>query len=164
MSDKLVLNAFDRREVGLVCEEETLTEQHHKKSCDINNIMAKYQKTRMLDHVNTYQGDYSDVLEIGDYHDCQNKLLAADEAFNSLPSEVRGRFGNDPGAFLEFVSDGENRDEMVSMGLIQEVGDPNPGGADATDPSPSSGVGDGGTGTGSTPSGEAAENAGDQPA
>ena len=139
-------------------DEVSMTEQSHLKACDINNIMKRYEKTGLLDHVNTYGGNYGDFTFAEDYHTSLNKILAADEMFMSIPAEIRAKFANDPAEFLNFVHDPSNAEELVKLGLA------NPGGADATDPSPSPGVGDGGTGTGSTPSeatgGSASENAG----
>jgi len=39
--------------------------------------------------------------------------------FNDLPSSIRSRFGNDPAAFLDFVQDENNADEMVKLGLTE---------------------------------------------
>ena len=49
-----------------------------------------------------------------------NQIIAAQEAFNSLPSDIRKKFDNDPAEFLEFVSDEKNNDEMIQMGLKEE--------------------------------------------
>ena len=38
--------------VQLVPDEKSLTKQMHKKECDINNILAKYQKTGAITHLN----------------------------------------------------------------------------------------------------------------
>ena len=49
-----------------------------------------------------------------------NQIIAEQEAFNSLPSDIRKKFDNDPAEFLEFVSDEKNNDEMIQMGLKEE--------------------------------------------
>ena len=43
--------------------------------------------------------------------------MTAEEAFNAMPAEVRDRFQNDPGRFLEFANDASNYDEALKMGL-----------------------------------------------
>lgn len=97
---------------------ETLTKQAEKDACDVNNIVRKWQKTGVIEHVAKYQGDYSDLVGAPvDYHAAFNQVLEARAAFDSLPSSVRKRFQNDPGAFLEFVSDPANGDEMIKLGL-----------------------------------------------
>ena len=52
-----------------------------------------------------------------DFHSSMNVIRAAEEAFNAMPAEVRDRFQNDPGRFLEFANDASNYDEAVKMGL-----------------------------------------------
>lgn len=34
-----------------------------------------------------------------------------------MPSEVRKRFGNNPGVFMDFVSNPDNKEELVKLGL-----------------------------------------------
>ena len=46
-----------------------------------------------------------------------NVIRAAEEAFNAMPAEVRDRFQNDPGRFLEFANDASNYEEALKMGL-----------------------------------------------
>lgn len=96
----------------------SLTHQSFKQECDINFIMRKYQRTGLADHVNQYQGDYSDLTEVPDYHEAMNKIISANEAFSSLSSSIRKKFSNDPAEFLDFVSNPENESEMRDMGLL----------------------------------------------
>lgn len=97
---------------------ESLTHQAHKRECDVNNIMAKFEKTGVLEHRNTYQGEYADFTNAPmDYQESLNQVLEAEEMFSSLPSKIRARFGNSPAAFLDFVDNPESGPEMVKMGL-----------------------------------------------
>lgn len=93
------------------------TKQSFKKECDINFILAKYRKTGLIDHLNTYQGNYSDLSNPVDYQTAMNIIINADMAFSTLPSEIRSKFNNDPHAFLTFVSDPKNEDSMIELGL-----------------------------------------------
>lgn len=86
--------------------------------CDINQIMAKYQHTGLLDHVVTYGGSYADMPSNLDFHESMNLITEAQELFQSLPSSIRTRFQNSPEAYLAFCSDDANADEMRSMGLL----------------------------------------------
>ena len=97
----------------------SMTKQSFKEECDINNILAKYKKTGLLDHVNNYQGDYTDVTSMGDYHQSQNMVIQANETFMSLPAEIRTQFANDPGQFLDFVENPDNKLAMEEMGLLK---------------------------------------------
>lgn len=96
-----------------------ITKQSFKKECDINSIMNKYRKTGLVDHVTRFQGDYSDLTDVPTYHDAMNKVIEANEAFSTLPSELRKHFSNDPAEFLQFVADPSNRDAMAELGLLE---------------------------------------------
>lgn len=98
----------------------SLTHQSEAQACDINQILARWQKTGVLEHRNQHEGSYADFTNTpSDYHESMNSVLRADEMFSSLPSSVRRRFHNDPGAFLDFVADPNNAQEMVKMGLAK---------------------------------------------
>ena len=77
-------------------DDKGLTEQHHKDSCDIHTIMRKAHKTGLVEHVNQYQGTYMDMPGSVDFHEHMNIVAKANEMFESVPSEVRKKFGNDP--------------------------------------------------------------------
>ena len=107
-----------RRRVQVSFEDtESMTEQSHKPSCDINNIMARYVATGTLDHARRYEGQYSD-LTADDYHASMNKVAEAKSMFEELPSQVRRHFGNDVSAFLEFCTTAE--DPAGQLGVIAE--------------------------------------------
>jgi len=94
----------------------TLTQQHSKDEVDINNIMARYVKTGVIDHVNKFQGQYTENRET-DFHTAQNIISRANSMFLELPSQVREKFHNDPGAFVEFVENPDNHDKLYEMGV-----------------------------------------------
>lgn len=99
----------------------TMAKQSFKDECDVNKIMERFEKTGLISHVNKYQGDYGDAVGIQDYHASMNQVIAAQEAFDSLPSKIRARFGNNPGDFLNFMENPENKDEAIQLGLIKEL-------------------------------------------
>jgi phage internal scaffolding protein len=99
----------------------SLTKQSEAAACDINTIMAQYEKTSLLDHVNQFQGRYEDLGDSVDYHGSMNIVLAAQSAFDSLSAHVRARFDNDPALFLDFVNDPKNLDEMADLGLLSDA-------------------------------------------
>ncbi len=94
------------------------TKQAMQSECDINNIMAKYQKTGVIDFVNEHQSHYGDVTGIG-FQNSMQTVTRARELFGELPSSVRKRFGNDPMEFFEFVNDPENREEAIKLRLVK---------------------------------------------
>lgn len=103
------------------------TKQQFKDECDINNILRKFERSGLIDHVSRYNGQYADVTGEVDYQTALDVIFRAEEAFFSLPSKIRARFDNDPQAFLEFVDDPKNRDEMIDMGLARKPPPASPG-------------------------------------
>lgn len=100
--------------------EESRTQQQFKSECDINNILKKYQQTSLLTHVNRSEGKYGDFTNVTDYQTALDKLMSAQDTFNSLPSSIRKRFQNDPALLIEFVNDDKNRNEAIELGLIEK--------------------------------------------
>lgn len=94
-----------------------LVQQQFGEEADINNIMAKYDRTGVLPQRDgaPFFGDFGDGL---DYMDARTRVLEAQEAFGRLPARVRDRFGNDPAELLQFVRDPANHDEAVKLGLV----------------------------------------------
>lgn len=86
--------------------------------CNINTIMSKYEKTGMIEHLARTEGQYGDFSEIHDYHSALDQIILAQDAFESLPAQVRARFSNDPGEFLLFFQDPRNADEARRLGLL----------------------------------------------
>lgn len=106
----------------LVCPEESLTKQSFADECDFNAVMSRWERTGVIEHVNASPPQYADVSDLVDYQTALNTVMSARTAFDGLPSAVRERFGNNPGALLAFLNDPNNRDEGVSLGLIDDKG------------------------------------------
>lgn len=96
--------------------EPSRTQQNFKDQCDINRIVKQYGVTGVVP-VTTAQSLPEAFYGVTDYHTSLNMIKAADAAFNGLPAEVRARFKNDPGAFVDFAVDPANLDDMISLGL-----------------------------------------------
>ena len=95
-----------------------LTEQNHKDETDINNIVRRYNKTGLIDHLNQFEKQYGDMTGY-DYQDAMNTVAAANTMFEGLPSSIRNQFDNDPSKFINFVDDEANADKLVEMGLAK---------------------------------------------
>lgn len=112
---------YDTMEVsdltGLVCDDPSLAQQHARDETDINTIVRRFGLTGELPS-NVRSPQYGDFLEASDYHTSMNLIRAADAAFMALPADVRTRFNNDAGAFVDFVSDDQNRAEAEKLGLV----------------------------------------------
>ena len=107
-------------ESGLACEEPSLAQQHFKDECDINNILRQFNITGLLP-ANPVSPRYGDFSGIGDYHTALNRVIAAQDEFESLPAQIRARFDNDPSKLIEFLDDENNRPEAESLGLVEKA-------------------------------------------
>lgn len=104
----------------------SMTQQQFRDEADINYIISMYDSTGVMP---TYHGDgqpaqpmFGDFAELPDNaQDVYNQMLAAKADFDSLPLDVRKRFDYDPAAFLAFVDDPNNLDELVAMGLATKT-------------------------------------------
>jgi len=97
------------------------TKQASAAEADINNIIARYQKTGMAPVTDAQRGSFRDVSRIGSYADVLRQVTAANEGFRRLPSKIRSRFGNDPARLIEFLQDDRNGEEAVRLGLATKV-------------------------------------------
>lgn len=93
------------------------TKQEFKAESDINTIMASYMRTGELPHINELAPQFLDVTDM-DFQTHMNTIRQAQEYFDMLPSAIRNRFQNDPGEFVDFTSNPDNRPELARMGLL----------------------------------------------
>ena len=94
--------------------------QSFKKECDINHIMAKYQKTGLVTHLNKNQPEYGFAKEV-DFHEAMTLVTNAERMFSELPSAIRRKFSESPSEFLAFCENPDNRSEMAVLGLLNET-------------------------------------------
>ena len=109
--------------------------QSSRDECDINVIMARYRHTGMIDHVETYRGDYGDFTAVQDFETSMNQIKAAEAMFMSLPADVRKAFDNEPSKFIEAVATADD-ETLQEMGLMPAADRPAPVVADP-EPEPS---------------------------
>lgn len=100
-------------------KEPSMTQQHLKDACNINKIMAKYEKTGLVTHINQRAAQYGDFSEVTDFQGALEKIAGANNMFMDLPAEIRQRFDNDPVYFVEFCSDPANIGELRELGLAE---------------------------------------------
>lgn len=109
-----------RRKVIFKCDPVSKTKQSMAAACDINNIMVRYEKTGLIDHVKQ-GGSYGDFSNVQDYHASMNAVLEANEAFMTLPAKLRKEFNNDPSQLIEFMNDPKNKEKAEELGLIEKI-------------------------------------------
>lgn len=97
----------------------SLTDRQYKDDCSIEGIIRRYgvlpaPKVKPVG---------VDVSSYGDFADAMNKVQSGLDSFMEQPSEIRSRFGNDPKAFYDFITDPQNSEEAVKLGLMVETKD-----------------------------------------
>ena len=97
----------------------TMTKQSFAEECDINNIMAKYQKTGLIDHYNRNAPQYGFATS-HDFRESLELVKKAQDMFDELPSQIRRKFDESPQKVLAFCEDPNNRSEMAVLGLLNE--------------------------------------------
>lgn len=100
------------------------TKQSFKEECNINNIMARYQRTGIVDHVAKHGGSYQDCSAIT-FTESMQTVARATSMFQELPSAARKRFHNSPLEFLEYLDGDPSHAEMHDLGLTLD-GPPEP--------------------------------------
>lgn len=104
-------------ETGLFCADPSLASQEFAEEVDINTIARRFGLFGEMPE-GVSMPLYGDFEGVSDYHSAMNVVAQAREAFDQMPAEVRARFQNDPGRFVDFVSSEDNREEARKMGLL----------------------------------------------
>lgn len=113
-------------ESALRCEDLSLAVQSALEETDINTIVRRFGLTGQLPE-DVRAPQYGDFTEVLDYQSALNAVKAADDSFMQMPADVRARFHNDPGEFVDFVANDANREEAKKLGLLMpDRRDPEP--------------------------------------
>lgn len=117
---KIIISAYaqNKKKVEVKFIGKGRTKQSYKDECDINNIMARFVRTGVLEFTNKNQARYGDCTGL-EYQEAVLKVAAAKSLFAELPSELRARFENEPGRLLEFIQNPRNREEARELGLLK---------------------------------------------
>ena len=99
--------------------QETLAQQNFRDQCDINRIVKQYGVTGQVP-VTLRTPIQEDFVAVTDYHTAMTAVRKGRESFESLPAEVRYRFKNDPGRFVDFCLNPDNLDVAIKLGLSPE--------------------------------------------
>lgn len=91
---------FPHKPVKLYTGEETIVEQHHEETTNINKIIGRYRRSGVLPAYR--EGSYADVSEVRELMDVKLTMAAAMEAYESLPRSITDQFA-DVGEFMRYV-------------------------------------------------------------
>lgn len=94
----------------------SMTKQSFKDECDVNVIMRRYEQGGVLPELRE-ELVYGDATG-GDYHEAMNLVAEARSRFEALPARAREFFKNDPGAFLAYMEDKPELEELGELGLL----------------------------------------------
>lgn len=114
-----------RKSVSLNCGEQKITDDTFKNECDINYIMKKYQQTGVLPHTADKMAQYLDVSDVPSLEQAYEQIQQAQELFMELPSALRKRLNNDPRNLVDYISDPENKQELIKLGVLNQIDNAN---------------------------------------
>jgi phage internal scaffolding protein len=97
--------------------DQNLTKQSFKDEVNINNIMAKYEATGTITHLARHPAEYGDFSNVQDLQSAIHQVEGARESFESLPSELRAKFDNNPVDFYNYFQNA-SEDDLRESGII----------------------------------------------
>lgn len=98
------------------------TRQEHRRTQDINLMVKKHKDLNAVEAIKLYQRTDA-VLQAGDFNmDNDYGAVVArkrvlDRAWLNIDAEIRKEFKNDPQAFINWVDDPKNQDEVIKRGF-----------------------------------------------
>lgn len=96
----------------------SMTRQEFADECDVNMLMARYEKTGVFPFPDGNASPrYLDLSDIPDFQTAMQVMIDANAAFMSLPATVRREFDNDPAKFVDYASDPEHLEQLREWGL-----------------------------------------------
>lgn len=96
----------------------TRTKQSLADEADINHIIKRYANTSMLADLDKLESVYGEITSM-DLLESHQKIMAAEEAFMEISSDIRKQFDNDPGKFIDYATNPENIDQMLEWKLAK---------------------------------------------
>lgn len=105
-----------RKRVQIKFPKKGKTKQSFKNECDINLIIERHTKTGQAAPLNRHKPNYGYATS-QDFGEAMRTVTDAQTSFNNLSEEIRSRFNDNPGQFLDFVQNPGNKDEGAELGL-----------------------------------------------
>lgn len=109
----------------------TMTQQHYKDECDLNQILARHRVEGELNAMQLRQllaqsamgadsarvPRFEDVSDLPDLSYIKKSFIAASRAFAHLPIQARVAFGNNPEVFYSAMTDKSQHGKVRDLGL-----------------------------------------------
>ena len=121
---------YDNSVYKTLNDKPSMTQQHFKDACDINQILAN-SVPGMMPELPGPPPFYADVSMVRDYRSALSMIDQVTEYFSTLPAEVRSRLANDPEQYLAVMSEPDRRAEAEALGLLQPLVAAAPGAEEA---------------------------------
>ena len=121
-----------RRPTVTMNTEPTMTKQSLAEELDVNRIIKRYQDTGHLQKASEFEGLYGEFGSL-DLREAIEKVEKANELFMEVPSKIRAQFENDAGAWIDFVTNPDNIEQVRAWGMAPE---PEPAPEPAPEPTP----------------------------
>lgn len=107
--------------VQFVDDTPSMTRQEFAAECDINVLMAHYEKNAILPPTNRKEPSYFDASAVPDFREALDIAREATDAFLRVPAAVRKELDNDVYRFVEYCQDEKNIDNLRKWGLAEPL-------------------------------------------
>jgi len=115
----------NRVQLEIPKDEVTRVEQAHRDEVNINNIVKRHGVDLIAKTAALQQFTY-DNNPNNDFQETMNAILKAQDSFESVPSEIRKQFDNNPAKFMDFIHNGDNQQQLIDWGLAKAPETPQP--------------------------------------
>lgn len=96
------------------------TLQHQAGDVNVNQLVARFNKTGVEPVQNPRQFFYGQFTEDIDFRAVQDSVIKVNELFSQLPWQVRKFFNHSPSDLIEFLGNPANRDQAILLGLVDK--------------------------------------------
>lgn len=128
----------EKKQVTTINDKPSMTKQSLVENANINKIIKRFGYGHVVTNMQKLEGIYGDITSQS-LKDASDMMIKASEAFQEVPSDIRKKFGNDPGAFIDYATNNDNIDQLIQWGLAKPPDPiPEPIKVEVTNPPPSS--------------------------
>lgn len=99
----------------------SLTRQEFAADADINTIMAQYEASGVISHINKTPPAHLDVTDVPDLQNAIQLIRDSEVAFMTLPAKTRLEFDNDPVKFIDYAQNPDNIEKLREWGLAEPL-------------------------------------------
>lgn len=105
---------------ALIMTKPSRTLQHQAGDVNVNQLVARFNKTGVEPVQNPRQFFYGQFTEDIDFRAVQDSVIRVNELFSQLPWQVRKFFNHSPSDLIEFLGNPANRDQAILLGLVDK--------------------------------------------